>query len=177
MHYFILPGYGNSSDGHWQSVFEKKLPNCRRIHQLNWEAPTREDWVMQLQKVLEPLKMEPVVVITHSLGGIALLHWIEQYHPKLLGAFIVAPPDLENPAMDLGLESFCPMPTQALSFPAMMVASSNDPWMSLERSRHFAQLWNCKLIEIGEAGHINPDSGFGNWEEGFELLNSFIQSI
>ena len=51
-----------------------------------------------------------------------------------------------------------------------MVASSNDVWVSLDRARYFANNWNSEFITIGEAGHINVSSGFGEWKEGLEIL-------
>ena len=42
--------------------------------------------------------------------------------------------------------------------------------MSFARAEHWAALWRCELIDLGEAGHINVDSGFGSWHYGLELL-------
>jgi predicted alpha/beta hydrolase family esterase len=43
----------------------------------------------------------------------------------------------------------------------VLVASANDEYATPERSRAFAAAWGSKLVEIGNAGHINGDSGFG----------------
>ncbi|WP_105508092.1 alpha/beta hydrolase [Paraburkholderia sp. BL21I4N1] len=29
------------------------------------------------------------------------------------------------------------------------------------------------MIEVGAQGHLNGDSGLGNWREGFKLLETF----
>ncbi|HNJ93864.1 MAG TPA: alpha/beta hydrolase, partial [Ferruginibacter sp.] len=57
-----------------------------------------------------------------------------------------------------------------LDFKSIIVASSNDVWVSLDRSTYFARCWGSELINIGEAGHINSASGHCQWHEGLALL-------
>jgi predicted alpha/beta hydrolase family esterase len=52
----------------------------------------------------------------------------------------------------------------------MVIASANDPWVSLERAQYFAENWGSTFINIGDAGHINAASGHGEWPEGLRLL-------
>lgn len=37
----ILPGRGNSGEKHWQSVWEKRDPQLRRVQQREWDNPDR----------------------------------------------------------------------------------------------------------------------------------------
>ena len=60
-----------------------------------------------------------VVLISHSMGGIAIAHWAKQFNIKINGAMIVAPPELDIPYQDLWLESFAPTPTSKLPFPSV----------------------------------------------------------
>jgi len=53
-----------------------------------------------------------------------------------------------------------------------VVASSNDPYVTLSRARGFAMAWGSEFMMIGEAWHINSASGLGDWPEGFALLNA-----
>lgn len=175
--YLILPGYGNSDEDHWQTYFEKKLPQCHRIVQNSWDNPVCEDWINTIQHYVSQFPPETIILVSHSLGGIALAHWVLRYQMKIKGAFLVAPPNLETPYIDLKLESFLPLPTLKFPFPSCLIASSNDPWTNLEKSRLFAENWGSKLINIGEAGHINTSSGYGTWETGLELLKDFSEQI
>lgn len=173
--YLLLPGYGNSGPEHWQTYFEKNLPNCSRISQKSWEKPICHDWVSAINESLNLQNLENVVIITHSLGGIALAHWATKYQVKIKAAMIVAPPDLDSPWQDLGLESFTPLPNEKISFPTLIVASTNDNWTSVERAKNFAQNWGSELIFIGNAGHINPASGYGHWPDGLILLKNWLE--
>lgn len=168
--YYTIPGYGDSDSEHWQTYFETKLDNCQRVNQDSWTEPILEDWVEQIEKSLEDKDLSNTILITHSLGGVALAYWFQKYGRIVKGALIVAPPDLEYPAEDLGLESFTPTPRVYLPFPTVVVCSTNDRWMSLKRAEFFASSWGAELITLEDAGHINGDSGYGSWDHGLEIL-------
>ncbi|MCX6180656.1 MAG: alpha/beta fold hydrolase [Bacteroidetes bacterium] len=175
--YLILPGYGNSDEGHWQTYFEKQLPNCHRVLQMSWDKPICSDWINAINEAVKQFDPETVVLISHSMGGIAIAQWAKYFDAKVKGAFIVAPPDLENPYLDLSLESFIPIPTSKLPFPSLVIASSNDNWATVKRSQYFAKNWGSKLIAIGDAGHINTTSGYGSWDVGLGFLRKFVDEI
>lgn len=168
--FYTIPGYGNSDSEHWQTYFETRLENCQRIVQDNWTTPILGDWIERIDETLNNEKLSDVILITHSLGGITLAHWVKKYKKTIKGALIVAPPDVDYPYEDLGLETFTPIPQTAFTFASVLVCSSNDNWMSLERAKHFANAWGSKLIILKNAGHINDDSGYKNWDEGLGIL-------
>ncbi|MGH9421666.1 MAG: RBBP9/YdeN family alpha/beta hydrolase, partial [Thermoanaerobaculia bacterium] len=62
-----------------------------------------------------------------------------------------------------------------LRFPSIVVASSNDEFVTLERAKEFADAWGSRFVPIGEAGHINTESNLGEWEFGRTLLDELIQ--
>ena len=175
--YLIIPGYEGSDENHWQSYFEKRLPNCYRVDQKSWDNPECNDWITNIQHHVMKWGAEKVILIGHSLGGIAIAHWTKQYEMKIKGAFIVAPPDIENPSRDLPLNSFVPIPQDKLPFPSILIGSNNDHWATAVRIQEFAANWGSELLFIGNAGHINSDSGHGNWDEGLVLLNNFKKKI
>lgn len=172
--FLTIPGYGGSPSDHWQTLFEQSLANCRRIEQRNWDKPVCDDWIGRIEREVARFSDNEVVLITHSLGGIALVHWAKKFRRIIKGAMIVAPPDVENPYEDLGLESFAPIPLGELPFPSILVASANDPWATVSRSQYFADCWGSSFVNIGDAGHINVSAGFGQWNEGIELLKRLI---
>ena len=49
----------------------------------------------------------------------------------------------------------------APAMPTCVVASANDPWMAAPRAQAWARLWGSDWINLGNAGHINIDSGHG----------------
>jgi predicted alpha/beta hydrolase family esterase len=53
------------------------------------------------------------------------------------------------------------------------VASSNDPYGTLDHARRRAAQWGAGFIELGALGHINGSSGLGDWPDGLNLLAAF----
>jgi predicted alpha/beta hydrolase family esterase len=62
------------------------------------------------------------------------------------------------------------MPLSRLPFPSILVASSNDEYVTLDRAGAFAEAWGSRFVHIGAAGHINATSGLGAWSRGQALL-------
>jgi len=86
---------------------------------------------------------------------------------------LVAPSDIENPVYTFPMTGFTPIPLEKLPFKSLVVASSNDVWVSEERAKFFADAWGSEYLNIGEAGHINVAGGYGEWPAGLELLKNF----
>lgn len=166
----ILPGLYNSGDGHWQTRWEAILPGARRVQQRNWDKPDRADWVAMLDAEIAA-ESSPVLLVAHSLGC-ALTAWWAAVHrdaphaAKVKGALLVAPPDVERVAFRELATGFAPMPRIALPFRSIVVASMDDPWCALPRARSWATDWRAQFNEIGPYGHINGDSGLGDWPQG-----------
>lgn len=43
--------------------------------------------------------------------------------------------------------------------------------MPLERLSLYGRLWKTEIKNLGQAGHINIESGFGRWTVGYGLLS------
>jgi predicted alpha/beta hydrolase family esterase len=69
------------------------------------------------------------------------------------------------------------VPECALGVPSVLVASRNDPFMSFARAEHWARVWHSELIDLGEAGHVNVESGFGAWSFGKEVLLRLVERV
>jgi len=171
----ILPGWENSGPRHWQSLWEQRN-GYTRVDQHDWRKPLRGDWVARLEDVLLQCD-EPAVLVAHSLGCILVAAWAAHSRNthRVKAALLVAPGDVERPAIREQLPSWSPIELQALPFPAVLLASRNDPQCELERSRLFAYAWNAQFMDYGDCGHINADSGLASWPEGHVLLQDLMK--
>lgn len=172
----IIPGLGGSGENHWQSYWSRSFDKAIRLEQENWEEPELEKWLNNLHNAIENLD-KPVILVAHSLAVSLVLHWAVKYNSRnVKGALLVAPADVESPEHTPDVvRGFAPMPTPKLTFPSMVVASINDPYISLSRAQYFAEKWGSEFINIGEKGHINSDSDLGLWDEG-QLILARLQS-
>jgi len=169
--YLIVPGVTNSSPAHWQSLWEKEFPDeFRRIEQAEWETPVCDDWTATIEAEVRKEAPTPVVLVAHSLGCIAVVRWAQRFGTKIKGALLVAPSDCEAETYTFDTQGFAPVPLEKLPFRSVVIASTDDRYISLERAEQFAAAWGSELVNIGAKGHINAAAGFGEWPEGLELL-------
>lgn len=169
-----VPGYTNAGPQHWMSRWEKNEPTWRRVQQRNWDAPVKDEWVGALRAAIahEPA---PPVLVAHSLGCIAVAHLAASDAPSIAAAFLVAPADVEQaPGLDM-LRGFGPVPLARFDFPVAVVASMDDPYVTLLRAKEFAVGWGAAFHAVGAHGHLNSDSGLGEWAEGRALFDFFLR--
>lgn len=171
-----VPGLNNSGPGHWQTVWEESLPNCRRVDLGLWDDPHRNTWVNKINLAIQRAD-QPVVLVAHSLGCLAVAWWAEFEQPrddKVIGALLVAPPDVEVRPIDRRLTRFAPFPHGEFPFPSFLVASRNDPYMGFGQAWKLARTWGSRFADAGEVGHINAESDLGQWTFGRLLLNQLL---
>lgn len=177
----ILPGLGNSGPGHWQRRWGERFPHGHFVEQQDWDRPQLADWVARLHQDVM-LATRPVVLVAHSLAVAAVVHTAQRLvDTRVRGAFLVSPPDLEDPEVlsDLpeAVRSFGDVPRDPLPFPSIVVASSNDAYVTVERAADMASAWGSELKQAGAAGHINTDSGHGPWPEGLLMFGELMKRL
>lgn len=171
----ILPGWQNSGPAHWQSRWET-LYGDRRVEQHEWMTPRRGDWMARLEEVLLASET-PAVLVAHSLGCILTAAWAAHSlnTSRVVGALLVAPGDTEREDLGPQLPSWAPIARQRLPFPSTLVGSSNDPYCGQAKARELAQAWGSRWVDLGARGHINAESGLGDWPQGRALLDEWIK--
>jgi hypothetical protein len=171
--YLIVPGWQGSADDHWQSHWQRSLPNSARVEQADWLKPKRDDWVAELQRSIAS-DPRPTILIAHSLGCITVAHWAAQAPVESLrrvrAALLVAPADVERANCPPALQNFAPIPQHSLPFPSLLVGSDNDTAASATRASELSHDWGSEAVILSGVGHINVASGHQRWEQGFAYL-------
>lgn len=170
----MLPDWQDSGPAHWQSLWIARH-HYTRVTQHDWARPLRGDWLTRLEDEIVDRK-GPVVLVAHGLGCVLAAAWAahSRHADRVKGALLVAPPDTETEALRHQLPSWAPLPLQPLPFPAVVVASRDDPYCAFERARRVARCWGAQFIDHGECGHIHAESGLGSWPEGHVLLQGLM---
>jgi uncharacterized protein len=158
-----VPGLGGSGPEHWQTWLERSLPGTARVEQDDWDWPHRHKWLTRLVGAVA--EAPGAVLVAHSLGCILVAHAAREYPDlPIRSALLVAPADVDSAGhTPEHLRSFAPIPRVPLPFPAVTVASTNDPYMTFARARELAEIWNTEFVNAGPLGHINVAAGFGPW--------------
>lgn len=159
----IVPGLKSSGPTHWQTWLEHRVAGSLRVTQRDWNDPHLPDWSGRVRREITRAT-GPVFIVAHSFGALAAVQAASDHMERISGALLVAPADPNR----FGIAEF--LPSKPLGFPAIVVASTNDPWMTFERAAHWARLWKADFISLGDAGHINAEAGFGPWPEALALL-------
>ncbi|MGF6968340.1 putative alpha/beta hydrolase family esterase [Paraburkholderia sp. WC7.3g] len=172
----VLPGYLGSGPGHWQTRWEALDPAFVRVQMPDWDHPSRDAWCRTLAAALDAVD-SPVMFAAHSLGCLTTAFWASRYASatqlaKVAGALLVAVPDPAEADFPEDATGFAPVPLTRLPFATIVVASSDDPYGGVPFSQTCANAWGSRWIGIGARGHINADSGLGDWDEGRRWLAS-----
>jgi len=170
-----IPGFGGSGEKHWQSLWEKEFKNIKRVEQADWDKPQRELWIERLNFYIN--KNEKYILVGHSLACALISHWALKYDSSaILATLLVSPADVDSAKhTPEEVRSFMPMPLKPLPFKSIVVASDNDPYVSLKRAEFFANSWGSDFISIDSYGHINAESELSSWEFGKNLINELKQ--
>lgn len=166
----IVPGLGGSGPEHWQSLWQARLPDARRVEQADCDKPDRAGWIAQLDTAVAQATTPPILV-AHSLSCALVACWAAAHRRPVHGALLVAPADVESDThTPPEAHVFRPLPMQRLPFPTIVAASRDDPYVAFQRAVDMAKAWRAEMVDVGDAGHINTSAGYGEWPEGEQLL-------
>jgi predicted alpha/beta hydrolase family esterase len=174
--FIVLPGIGGSDDNHWQTHWERDNPAMRRFAPANWDAPDFTNWMAALELAVAAAKAPPLL-IAHSLSCLLVAHWQKKSGLAVKGAFLVAVPDPSSPVFPAAAHDFASVPRERLRFPCFIIASTNDPYGSLDYARARAVQWGGECHSVGAFGHISSASNLGGWPEGRALLAAFQSAL
>jgi len=172
----VLPGYANSGPGHWQTRWEALDRTFVRVAMPDWDHPVCDDWCGALDRAVSAAGPQPVLLAAHSLGCLTAVVWAARHYSssaaKVAGALLVAVPDPHGAEFPADASGYGHVPMEPLPFPTIVVASSDDPYGGVPFAERCAKAWGSRFIDIGPRGHINAESGLGDWPEGLAWLAS-----
>lgn len=174
----IVPGWSGSGPDHWQSRWETRLKTARRVEQEDWYKPSRHLWAQRLVEEVRT-STRPVVLVAHSAGVSAVTHAAEHLkHGEVAGAFLVAPVSERAKRAIPGMgPDFIPLDRRKLPFPSVLIASATDPYCTPEEAKELAEAWGSELVDAGDSGHLNSESGHGPWPDGLLRFGGFLKGL
>jgi uncharacterized protein len=174
----IVPGLRDHVEAHWQTLLAAQLPQVHTVPPMGREDLDCAKRVQAIEHAMDGLAGS-VVIVAHSGGCIMLAHWARTTHhaQRVQGALLATPPDFEQPMpegypsmVQLDAGGWFPVPRQRLPFRSLVATSQNDPLGACDRVLELARDWGSETIDLGEVGHLNPASGFGEWPEATALI-------
>ena len=172
----LLPGWLDSGPGHWQTRWEAQH-GFQRVQQDDWQWPRRGDWMARLEDTLLA-DGRPAVLVAHSLGCHLVAAWAahSRHTDRVVAALLVAPPDLARADLPPQLAGWRGTPRTRLPFATLVAYSDDDPFSAPDASLAVAAAWGAATWPQGRRGHLNADSGLGDWPEGLARLLALADS-
>ena len=172
----MVPGLREHVAEHWQTLLAQRLPRVRTVAPMGRENLDCAARVAALEHEVGRIG-GPVILVAHSGGVITVAHWARKQRRPIRGALLATPPDFEQsmpqgyPTMDaLRAGGWLPVPRGPLPFRSIVAASRNDPLARFERVTELARDWGGRCVDLGEVGHLNPASGYGEWTRAESLI-------
>lgn len=165
----LLHGWGGSDFPHWQSWLAGELAKdygaVSFLKFSDFDFPDLDVWKKELKDELESFK--PDIVICHSLANTLWFHLCTDSEVNEISEidklYLVAPPSF-NCAVE-EIKRFFPLslPTNSMAKETILISSTNDPYMTIDEAKELQKSLNVKMVLLDNAGHINTDSGYGQW--------------
>jgi predicted alpha/beta hydrolase family esterase len=181
---FIIHGTGGNPQGNWFPWLKNKL------EKLNFqvfvpEFPTLENqslenWMKVFKDYINYIDND-TIFIGHSLGPAFILNILKKINIQIKACFFVSGfiGLLNNNFFDSLNKTFMKknfdwekIKNNCKKF--YVINSDNDPYVSFEKGKELAEKLNTELIIIKDAGHINSESGYTEFEF---LLGKIISEI
>ena len=181
----FVPGLRDHVEDHWQSHATRALDAAgvatATVEPLTSDRLSCAARVAALDAALQAIEGD-VVLAAHSAGCLMVAHWAQSPTRPIRAALLATPADVERPlpagyptVEELTEGGWLPMARTKLHFPALVVASRNDPLGNYDRIADLAQAWGAGLHDAGEVGHLNPPAGFGAWPDALGLIEQLAQ--
>jgi len=138
--------------------------------QRDWDRPVCDEWVGALDQAVGQAAGPPILV-AHSLGCLAVAHWAARSDRPCFAVLLVALPDPCGPAFPGAATGFAVVPPALCKYRVTVISSSDDRYATMSYTEEHVAAWRAEHIRLGRRGHINADSGLGDWPDGWAIVN------
>ena len=161
----FIPDVGTPQQDDWQSWLATQYKGSKMAAPANRTITDLSEWSSQIDKVLNRSLPETIwIAVAHGFGCLALAHHLDnhlydrsRHQARVHAALMVAPSDSGT------FGQVHRTPQNGLGIPSTVIGSDNDPCMPVQRAQEWASLWGARFHNLGLAGHIDAQAGFGPW--------------
>ena len=176
----IVPGLRDAVAQHWQTLLEAQwraagapVASVAPMGRDDLDCARRVQAIEQAAQSVQG----PIVIVAHSGGCIMVAHWARRTRRVVHGALLATPPEFDRPMPEgyptleqMRAGGWLPVPRERLPFPSIVAASRDDPLARLVGVAELARGWGSRLVDLGQVGHLNPASGYGEWPRAADFI-------
>lgn len=183
---YIVPDYQATSNDHWYPWLSRQLKNAgfesKRIMLANPFQPDLEEWQQNL-KLYIPHMDEHTFLVAHGLSCISVLNFLQEHYiqqqRKIGGIIMVSAFDTPLVAWSELNKILQAVRLDLRNLPysykrAVMLISSNDPYVPAPISLRLAHSLNAKIFEIKKAGHFNKSDSFAEFPQLLDIIKQCL---
>jgi predicted alpha/beta hydrolase family esterase len=176
----VVPGWQGSGDGHWQTWLEEQLHaagrETRRPAFGDLDNPELDDWLKALRTALAELPPDGFDMVAHSLGAVLWLHHAAAPRdaPRPARVALVSPPSPTTSIEEIAAFFPPPIDVDAVRHAAdgtVLIAGDDDPYIPEGIATAYAAPLKIATTVIPGGGHVNVESGFGEWPAMLDWCN------
>ena len=174
----LVHGWGGHPEIYWFPWLKKELEASGyevAVPQMpNPDFPNQSEWVKEIASAVGAPSKD-LYFITHSLGSVATLRYIETLSENESIGGVVMVCGFTEPIGYKEPDQFLETPVnyekiKHVARKMVAINSDNDPYVSMRHAEVLRDKLGAELIVMRNAGHINKDSGFLQLPEAVEAL-------
>ncbi len=175
---FFIHGFEGSPNGAWRPWMMGELDKhdiyACALSMPNPKTPEVSEWINEVKRHVDSNQHDKVYLVGHSLGGTAILRYLETYQGKNIdGVVIISAPchKNKNQKIDTFLDTDFNWNIMKNKIPKIAVIhGDNDPYVSMSDAEETAKELGGKLIVIPNGKHLNGSAGFVRLPECLDVL-------
>lgn len=175
---FLIHGFEGSPNGGWRPYVMTEL-GARDIYACSLampkpNEPQLSEWLDEIKRHVDECVEDEIYLVGHSLGGIAILRFLETYTvPQIRGVILVSSPCHQN--KNEKIKSFLAAEVawdviKKQNKKVVVIHGDNDPVVPFSDAEEAARELNGTLISIPNGQHLNGAAGFTKLPEVVEQL-------
>jgi predicted alpha/beta hydrolase family esterase len=179
---FLIHGFEGTPNGGWRPYLMRELEKqdvyACSLSMPSPEAPKLDEWLEEIKRHIDRNQNDYVYLVGHSLGGTAILRYLEKYtSPNLKGVIIASAPCHQNAnekIRDFLSSDFEWIKMKNKVSKVIVIHGDNDPLVPISDAQEISQELGGELILIPDGKHLNGSAGFIELPE---VLSALIEII
>lgn len=175
---FIVHGFEGSPNGGWRPYLMRELEKqdiyACSLSMPSPDAPKLDEWLGEIKRHVDMNKNDDIYLVGHSLGGTAILRYLEVYtSPNIKGVITVSAPCSQTANEKIRsflFDDFDWLKIKNKVSKVTVIHGDDDPVVSVSNAQTIAQELGGKLILVPNGRHLNGSAGFVELPEALMAL-------
>ena len=174
----IVPGLRDHVPEHWQTLLEQQLPNAVSVPRMDAATSCRARHGSPSSTNRWRRSTDPSILVAHSAGVMIVVHWAQRHRAPDQGRAacgaarlrVAAARRLSDAGGRCARTAGCRRRARGCRFRASSRRAPTIRSDATSASRRSREAWGSKLVDLGNVGHLNPASGYGEWPQAEEFI-------